>query len=208
MVAVVVLLCSAAPQDTVAQEEYDTVVDDPLQPVWDQLDDLPRLVSDAIQNSLRAQFVSLNSKVDTRMNAMENHVSAIATVSGVVHDNVEEAVTKLEGHVDTQIAALETRLKEYIHDKFQQAPAPAAGGSGGNAEPDIGASLTATLQENALTLENIKIHVLKINEKVGEGGGEDTCGTLVDKVSELMGNGQQACSGLDQQVCVCVCVPP
>lgn len=219
-VVAVVILCAGSPLTSALQpfDYVSTELDDPLQPVWDRLDDLPRLVSDTVQSGLRSQFslfaMQNNRKLDTKLQQAVNN-SLIAATSALntslvqafqesIGQEISEMVRKIEGHIDNKVGGLETSLKAYIDEKLSNAAAPGAGGGGGNTGLQSGASLSETLQANTATLENINTHVLKINEKIGGGSeSEDSCVTLVDKVSELMAasadGGGGVCSGLDRQ---------
>lgn len=238
-----VLLCAAVSSEAADEDDYyvATDLDDPLQPVWDTLDRLPVEVSDAVIRAMRTQFTMLNTQLENKVRPLSNAMTSVTSslrrleqvVSGGVTtegtsgnfaqfyerrvlNDISESVTKLERHIDAQVAGLETKLKVHIDSKFSSAAdVGEEGGRGGNIQStgseseDVG-SLSQTLRANSRVLENINTHVLKINEKLGGSSeGDDTCSTLVDKVSELMGGSvgeRGVCATGNQEVSVCECM--
>lgn len=211
---VAVLLCVTVLCESTQDDNYSYVstdLDDPLQPVWDSLDRLPSEVSDAAIRAIGTQFRLLNTQLSNKLEPLTRDMANVKrtvnrleqstqSVPGNTNNEtyqlllhlqntvLDNLVTKLEVHINTQVEALETKLKAHIDAKLS--PAVDAGAEGTGVETrgnGVDAYIAQTLSANAMVLEDISIHVLKIYEKIG-GSSEngDFCSTLEEKVTELM----------------------
>ncbi|XP_071545331.1 uncharacterized protein [Panulirus ornatus] len=132
---------------TFSSSDYEnTLVEDPLQPVWDRLDNLSGEIVTAFEGKMQKyvsemkrdmenKFSSLMSQLNVRtsaidsniMNTLSNVLNKVAQVNTYLSSWIEnfytvhmradadEAVQKLELHVDVKVSALENKLIEHIN---------------------------------------------------------------------------------------------
>lgn len=237
-----------------------TAVEDPLQPIWNRLDNLSGEILRGFQAKLEEQlqqvrdnmeekYKSIVAQVDTKTSAINNNImnkfvqmqtkfseantNMTAWITNFytqhMRNDADDAVRKLEEHVDVKVSASENKLKEYINTLIGPSGGQSSGSSDINASSgramehrlmgqvtNLINSMEAGVKEqltgiagNVISsgdvLETINTHVSKINEKLapeGDNEGGNGCSTLVDKVSELLqqtGSSTSPCSGLNDE---------
>lgn len=195
-------------------DRFDTLLHD-INKIVEPLKDEMRRGFIRVENNLERKMRTMISVVNSRISSLgtagpDQSSDLNHTLSSVLRGfyvsrmqvDQDEATAKIERHVNNKFSEMETTLKSHIDDQF-------TGGLGGletlvvtprpgQATPGTPPlvlrldSLVRHIEANNGTLQEINMHVAKINEKLDD---VDTCGTLVDKVSELMSDVSSGSSG-------------